>query len=219
MAVMSQMRDRSAVILVVLLVLFVLSMAIGGLVGGADIIDIITGKNPNIIGVINGTEITYTQFNQAYINELNAYRQRTGNDPGESQAGFVRDQVWEGFVQDVLVQEAIQEKGLTVTDDEIVWRIYNAPPDILKNNPSFQNDQKQFDMAKYQSYLNDPSTADQWRSIEEYLRQTLPYEKFQQQLQAGIRITEGEIKREYLKQNQTVKVNYVFIDPKKVADN
>jgi len=45
MAVMSQMRDRSAVILVVLLVLFVLSMAIGGLVGGADIIDIITGRH------------------------------------------------------------------------------------------------------------------------------------------------------------------------------
>jgi len=218
MAAMSQLRDRSAVILIVLLVLFVLSMAVGGLVGGADIIDIITGKNPNTIGVINGTEITYTQFNQAYINELDAYRQRTGDEPAESQAGFVRNQVWEGFVQDVLVQEAIQEKGLAVTDDEIVWRIYNAPPDILKSNPSFQNDQKQFDMAKYQSYLNDPSTADQWRPIEEYLRQTLPYEKFQQQLQAGIRITESEIKREYLKQNQTVKVNYVFIDPQKVAD-
>jgi len=137
MAVMSQMRDRSAVILVVLLVLFVLSMAIGGLVGGADIIDIITGKNPNIIGVINGTEITYTQFNQAYINELDAYRQRTGNEPAESQAGFVRNQVWESFVQDVLVQEAIQEKGLAVTDDEIVWRIYNAPPRYLKKQSQF----------------------------------------------------------------------------------
>jgi len=218
MAVMSQMRDRSAVILFALLILFVLSMAVGGLVGGANIIDIITGKNPNTVGVINGTEITYTQFNQAYINEIDAYRQRTGTEPAESQVSFVRNQVWEGFVQDVLVQEAILEKGLAATNDEIVWRIYNAPPDILKSNPSFQNDQKQFDMAKYQSYLNDAGTADQWRPIEEYLRQTLPYEKFQQQLQAGVRITEDEIKREYLKQNQTVKVSYVFIDPQKIAD-
>lgn len=219
MAVLSQMRDRSAVILVVLLVLFVLSMAIGGLVGGADIIDIITGKNPNILGVINGTEITYTQFNQAYINELNAYRQRTGTEPAESQIGFVRNQVWEVFVQDILVKKAIQEKGLAATDHEILWRIRNNPPEDIKRNPSFQNDQRQFDMAMWQSALNDPNYPDQvWLEVEAHLRQRLPYEKLQQQLQAGVRITEDEIKREYLKQNQTVKVNYVFIDPQKIAD-
>ena len=111
MAVMSQMRDRSAVILVVLLVLFVLSMAIGGLVGGADIIDIITGKNPNILGVINGTEITYTQFNQAYINELNAYRQRTGTEPAESQIGFVRNQVWKFLCKTFWFKKLSRKKG------------------------------------------------------------------------------------------------------------
>jgi len=117
-----------------------------------------------------------------------------------------------------LVQEAIQEKGLAATDDEILWSIRNNPPEDIKRNPSFQNDQRQFDMAMWQSALNDPNYPDQvWLQVEAYIRQTLPHEKFHQQLRAGIRITEDEIKREYLKQNQTVKVNYVFIDPQKMA--
>lgn len=219
MAVMTQMRDRSAIILFALLILFLLSMTLGGLVGGADIIDIITGNSPNVIGVVDGVEITAQQFDQAFSNELQAYRERTGAEPTESEKDFIRNQIWESLVQNVLVQKALREKGLEATDKEIVWRIYNAPPEILKSNPSFQNDQKQFDMAKYQAVLNDRSYADQWQPIEEYLRQTLPYEKLQQRLQASVRITKDEIKREYLKQNQTVSVNYVFIDPKRFEDD
>ncbi|MFQ5677580.1 MAG: peptidylprolyl isomerase, partial [bacterium] len=181
----------------------------------------ITGlkSNPGVIGKVEGIEITARQFDQAFVNELQAYRQRTGNEPPESQLEFMRNQVWEGLVQNVLVQHALQEKGLMATDAEIVWRIYNDPPEILKSNPSFQNDQKQFDKAKYLAVLNDPSTADQWRPIEEYLRQTLPYEKFQQRLQASVRVTQDEIKREYLKQNQTVNVKYLFIDPKRFSSD
>ncbi|MFQ5863825.1 MAG: peptidylprolyl isomerase [bacterium] len=215
MGVMKHMRDKSGIILVILLVGFVLSMTIGGLVGGANIIDIITGKHPNAIAVVNGKEITDRQFYDAYNRELQAFRDRTDAEPSEYQLESIRNQVLESLIQEILIQQTLQKKGITANDEEIVYRLFNDPPEFLKNQESFQNDQKQFDMAKYQAALNDPANAGQWRFVEEFLRQNLPLEKFQQRLQASVRITEDEVKRAYLKQNQKVKVKYIFFDPNK----
>ena len=56
MALMTQLRERMQIVLWALLILFVLSMSIGGLVGGANIIDQLLGRvNPSeAIGSING---------------------------------------------------------------------------------------------------------------------------------------------------------------------
>ncbi|MFQ6113422.1 MAG: peptidylprolyl isomerase, partial [bacterium] len=213
MGLMKQMRDKSGIILFILLIGFLLSMTIGGLVGGANIIDIITGKHPNAIAVVNGKEISDRQFYDAYNRELQAFRDRTEAEPSEYQLESIRNQVIESLIQEILIGQIIRKKGITANDEEIVYRIFNDPPEFLKSQESFHNDQKQFDMAKYQAALNDPSNARQWRFVEEIIRQNLPLEKLQQRLQASVRITEDEIKRAYLKQNQEVKVKYIFFDP------
>ena len=68
MAMMTTLRNRMHVVLWSLLVLFLLSMTVGGLVGGANIIDQLLGRvNPaEAIGSVNGDLITPDQFNQAY---------------------------------------------------------------------------------------------------------------------------------------------------------
>lgn len=214
MAVMTKMRELTKVILYTLVVAFV----------GTIIFDWgmnYTGRKTtaNVIGKVNGEEISARQFDQTYAAQLEQYRNQTGNDITDRQIDLIRNQVWESLVQDFLIQEALAERDIRAEDDEIVYRLFNAPPEILKANPSFQNDKKEFDMAKYQSAINNPNTADQWRSIEEYLRQTLPYEKFQQRLQASVRVTDDEIRREYLKRNQRVTVEYVFVDPARFSDD
>jgi len=218
MAVMTQMRERATIILFILLVLFVLSMTVGGLVGGADIVDIITGKNPDAVGVVNGVEISAKAYDQTYRQQLEQYRQQTGGEVSQSQENFLRNQVWESLVRDILVQQAVEKKGIEVSDQEIIYRLFNAPPEILKSNPAFQNEQGQFDMARYKAAINDPSTAGQWRPVEDYLRQSLPFQRFTERIQASVRVTESEIKAQYLKNNQEIKVKYLFFDPKEYMD-
>ena len=67
MALMTTMRNRMHFVLWMLLIMFLLSMTIGGLVGGANIIDQIFGRiNPaDAIGVVNGTRITPDEFARA----------------------------------------------------------------------------------------------------------------------------------------------------------
>ncbi len=218
---MTQMRERATYILFGLLVVFILSMTVGGLVGGADIVDIITGKNPDAIGVVNGVEISAKYYDQTYRQQLEQYRQQTNGEVSATQENFLRNQVWESLVRDIMVQQVIEKQGIQVTDTEIIYRLYDAdtPPEILKSNPAFQNEQKQFDKARYQAALRDPSTAGQWRPVEDYLRQSLPFERFSERLRTTVRVTESEIKDDYLKRLQEIKVKYVFFDPKNFAND
>ena len=208
MAVMQNMREYTKIILIIVVIAFIGTIIFDW---GMDITGLKTRRGT--VGEVNGTEITYLRFNEAYARELESYRNRTGSEPSENQLDFIKDQVWESLIRDILIQETFKKKGIAASDEEIIYRIFNAPPEILKNNPNFQNEQKQFDMALYQAALNDPRSVGEWKPVEDYLRVTLPYEELQQRIQATIRITEDEVKREYLKQNQKTKVKYIFISP------
>ncbi len=210
MAFMQNMREYTKVILVILILAFIGTIIFDW---GMNVLGI--RSTTGIIGEVNGTEINAKQYDEAFARELQSYRDRTGANPPDSQLDFIRNQVWESLIRDILIQEAIQQKGITANNQEIVYHIFNDPPEFLKSQESFQNEQKQFDMALYQSALSNPSYANQWQPIENYIRFTLPYEKFQQRLQASVRVTDDEIKREYLKKNQKAKVKYIFIETKR----
>ncbi|GIS72077.1 MAG: hypothetical protein CM1200mP10_16540 [Candidatus Neomarinimicrobiota bacterium] len=67
MGLMTTMRNRMHIFLWAILILFLLSISIGGLVGGANIIDQLFGRvDPaTAIGVINGQKIPPEEFSRA----------------------------------------------------------------------------------------------------------------------------------------------------------
>ena len=73
MGLMTSIRQRMTIVLWALLFLFVLSMSIGGLVGGANIIDQIAGRvDPNrVIARINGKDISPEYFNNLVNQQIN----------------------------------------------------------------------------------------------------------------------------------------------------
>ena len=81
MALMTVMRERMHIFLWALLVMFLLSMTVGGLVGGANIIDQLIGKvDPNkAIAQVNGENITPDRFNSIVNQQL----EETGQNKNE----------------------------------------------------------------------------------------------------------------------------------------
>ena len=203
MAVMEKMRDYTKLFLIFLVVAFVGTIIFDW---GMDV----TGmKSRNTtIAEVNGKDISVQAFSQLYEQELDNMRRRTGSDPSEGQLDFVRNQVYENLIRDELISQEIQKRGITATDKEIVHYIFEAPPEIIKQQNTFHNEQGQFDYGKYQAALRDPGAN--WQPLEEYLRRALPYQKFQERFDASVLVTESQIKEEYLKRNQKVSVRYVF---------
>ena len=110
MAMMTSIRNRSHVFLWALLFLFLLSMSVGGLVGGANIIDQLLGRvNPaEAIGSVNGDKITPDQFNQAVTSRLRAI-QDSGTEISDQYLETIRQQVWNAFIEERLTKQAIED--------------------------------------------------------------------------------------------------------------
>lgn len=213
MAVMQNMREYTKTILIILVLAFLGTIIFDW---GMNVLGIRSATN--VIGKVNGAEITVRQYEQAYANQRESFRTRTGNEPTESQTDFLRNQAWEALVQEHLIQQALEKNNIKASDEEIVYLLFNNPPDFLRKQEAFQNEQRQFDMAKYQAALNAPTAPGQWRYVEEILRLQVPQEKFLERLRASVRVTEDEVKREYLKNNQKVKVNYLFIELRRFSN-
>ena len=108
MAVMTKMRTKMHIVLWAVLILFLLSMTVGGLVGGANVIDQLLGKtNPaDAIGVINGEKIPPDFFNQLVNQQLEQYR-TGGQTVSDQMLENTRNQVWDNIIRENLVAVAI----------------------------------------------------------------------------------------------------------------
>jgi parvulin-like peptidyl-prolyl isomerase len=210
MALMERMRGYTKALLILLVLAFVGTIIFDW---GMDYVGL--KQKANVIATVNGMDISIDQFSRTYQYEIDNYRQRSGADPEASQLDFIRDQVYESLVRDALLRQEIDKRDIEATEKEIVHYIIHDPPEILKQNKRFQNEQGQFDYARYQQALDDPSVN--WTPAEEYLRNSLPFQKFQEELNLSVIVTESQIMREYEKRNPKARVRYLFIDPNRFS--
>jgi peptidyl-prolyl cis-trans isomerase D len=209
MEMMKAMRENTHIILGILLLAFLMLIVIEW---GSESTIFRPKAQSGVIATINGQDIHYEQFYRAYEQQLEQYKQQSGQEPNEDQLDYFRNQVWENMVREILVTQEIERRGIKATNKEILHYIYEEPPEIIKQNPSFQKD-GQFDHAKYQAALNDAGADPFWRQVENYLRTSLPYQKFQDEFDATVLVTESQVRDDYVKRNQKAAVRYIFFNP------
>ena len=63
MGIITGMRTQMQVVMWAILILFIASMAVGGLVGGASVVDIFGQNSSSNVGSLNGKPILVDDFN------------------------------------------------------------------------------------------------------------------------------------------------------------
>jgi parvulin-like peptidyl-prolyl isomerase len=215
MALMTSMRTKMHIVLWAVLILFLLSMTVGGLVGGADILDQLLGKtNPaEAIGVINGEKIPPNFFNQLVNQQLEQYR-TSGQTVSDQMLESIRNQVWNNIIQENLVATAIKDMGITATDEEVVFHLQNNPPQFLRSMPAFQTN-GQFDMQIYIDAINNPE-GNEWAPIEQIMKSNvIPNYKLQKILYSSISVSDTEVREEFIRRNVDYTIDAIHI----VEDN
>ena len=218
MALMTTMRNRMHFVLWMLLIMFLLSMTIGGLVGGANIIDQIFGRiNPaDAIGVVNGKRITPDEFTRAVNLRMGQYRSG-GQEPNEQQLYSIRNEVWDNYVQDILLYQKIDELELTASDEEVLYHLKNNPPQFLLQDPIFSTDGV-FDRAKYEQAINNPQ-GNEWVEIEQFMKITfIPNYKLQQYIASSVIVTNDEVLKHYIKDNVDYTIEGIHVIGQKLKD-
>lgn len=199
-----------------LLVLFILSMTVGGLVGGANIIDRIFGKvNPSeAIGMVNGEKISPDQFSQLVSSQLDEYR-TSGREVTDRDLARIRGQVWDDLVNEMLIRQAVEDLGIEATDEEVLYHLENNPPDFLRQNQAFQTNGS-FDPEKYQQAIANPQ-GNEWLPVEQFMKNSyIPNFKLQQLILNSVTVTEEEIRQEFIQQTVPYTIQAIHVTERAV---
>ena len=215
MGLITNMRSRMQVVMWTILVLFVTSMAIGGLVGGASITDIFSGRQGNEVGSLNGKPILFEDFNQLVSNEINRMDQQSGRLISDEEREYIRAVVWERLIADLIIQEQIVENKIVVGDEEVLFQMKNNPPPFLQNSDAFQSFGR-FDLEKYLDAVLNPGQID-WKPIEDFMQNVyLPSYKLQQYITNSAAISSIDVLEDYKKRFLDYKIEVLHVTEKAI---
>lgn len=203
---LKKLRENMKMILWVTIIAFI---ALIFLAWGMDI-QSGRGPSPGTIAKVNGYAITGGELEQAVRSTFEAYRQQVGRMPSDAETDALRDQAWNSLVQQILLTQEARARGVTATDEEVVYSVRMDPPPFLRSQEMFQTD-GQFDPVKFREYLSDPLMD--WSALENYVRVTLPVSKLQDMITWGAKVTQSELKETYDMANEKRTISYIFVDP------
>ncbi|MBV68058.1 MAG: hypothetical protein CMG26_06870, partial [Candidatus Marinimicrobia bacterium] len=155
---MTTLRERSHVILWLLLFFFVASMTMGGLVGGSNIISVIFGSKDirNYVGSIDGKRISIREYDYQLRVALNNILNTQGENAQVSEDRLHRD-AWESLKEDYIIKEKIKELNLTVYSEEVKDYMLQSPPqkyqEALNAAGFFTDSSGAFDLISYQNAI------------------------------------------------------------------
>ncbi len=147
------------------------------------------------VGEIAGEKISVQEF-QSLIEEMTeVYKMQGMENMNEQQTNQLRDQVWNQCVSNVLLNNEVEDLGLTVTDEELQNVIKEGTHQMLLSFTPFVNPQTgRFDANSLQQFISSyktmnfaeqPQVAEQyemiykyWKFIEKNLRQNILATKY-----------------------------------------
>lgn len=125
MAILGQIRSKPW------LLMGIIALALLAFLVNPESLDKMFGKNPDILGKVNGEKITREEYNdQLFMLQQQAQQQ------GRPQSGL-EEQAWQMAVQSKLIKQQFEEMGFEMTD-EYFWN-------QLPTDPMFSQNQGYFD--------------------------------------------------------------------------
>lgn len=177
-----------------------------------------SGTDP-VIGIVNGEDIRFARWREASAAQIDRARSARGRPLTDEEIRQAETQAWENLVRDVLIQQEIRRIGIEVSDAEVSQAFRTSPPPFVIQSPAFQTD-GQFDYAKYQAYFADPSVDERLLlNIEQYYRDQIPRIRLEEQLAAGVAVSDLQAWEQFKAENETVVVTHVTVDPAQVVDD
>jgi peptidyl-prolyl cis-trans isomerase D len=167
------------------------------------------------VGKINGESVDARTY-QTFVQQTIDSRQR--DMPASltlEERNQIEDQVWEQLIETQMLEDEYDRRGITVTTDEIVQAIRNSPPADFRNIPEFQTD-SQFDIAKYQRWLNSSVGAQYLPALEAQYRDQIRRSKLLRVVAADIYLSDAALWEQYKDENEKVTVALTAIVPRNI---
>jgi len=197
MAVLSKIRQRS-VLLILIIGFCLFAFIIGDLFQSGQF-----NRLSKDIGSVNGKDIAFEDF-----------RVKVSNVEKSGQQGMTPTQavsrVWDQEVAIALLTAEFDKLGIRAGENQILEAMKNNPN--IGQNPMFQNEAGQFDLAKFREYFkSNPEQASFIKEAEKEAALTAKYMIYNTLVKAGMYTTEAEGKLKYEMEANKVNFDYVAV--------
>ena len=212
MGLMETLRNGTKYIVIILIISF-------GLIWVLADVDFFGAMNagPNNLGQVNGDDISLQEYNQRVQYYNNLYVQQTGNSMTPEITAIYEQQVWDELVNSRLIEQKMDELGITVTDTELLDMVYGDNPDpIIVQN--FSREDGTIDRASIDQVLTNTDFSQQAIALDLQLRQKRRQQKLTNYIAAGVQVTKEQVEQEYIKQNSYADVAYVRFPYSEISD-
>lgn len=187
------------------------------------------------VGEVQGEALSIQDYNEL-VNDLTNYYDIVGQQSsGEDQQNRIKDEVWQTYVQNKLIQKECQELGIQVTDDEVA-QILQSGANRMLQIPAFMGQDGRYDFAAVQQFLTSYQTMkeanqeipDVYQKIYKYylfaqrtIRDDLYTQKYQVLMSKALTANSVETKMYFDAQNQqndvlVAAVPFTSIDDKEI---
>ncbi|MDZ7806069.1 MAG: SurA N-terminal domain-containing protein [Gracilimonas sp.] len=172
---------------------------------------------PNSLGTVNGEKISNEEYQSRIQYYSTAYSQQTGNSMSPEMRASYENQAWDELVTSRLLDQKMEELGITVSDQEILDMVYgDNPAPVIRQN--FTREDGTIDRAAIQQVLSSSEFSQQAVALEVQLRNQRRQQKLQNFIAAGLQVTDQEVENEFIRNNTTAQVNYLRFPYSEVAE-
>ncbi len=154
MAALQKIRNHGVLLVTVIAVALFL-FVMGDLVRGGEGL---LSQSKQQVGEVLGKTLSIQDYNDM-VNDLQNYYDILGQDAsGEDQLNRIKDEAWQTYVQNRLIQDECQKLGIQVTDEEVAQVIQTGQSQLLQV-PIFANPETgTYDFQSVQKFLADYKT-------------------------------------------------------------
>ena len=184
-----------------------------------------TKRNSNDIGIINGENIPYMEFNAKVEKNLENQKESSGKDKITEQETYqVRQSTWTTTVKEVLMGEEYDELGLTVSPEELFDQVQGKQPHryILQyfKDPATG----QYNPSVVLNYLKnldkmEPKAKAQWLQFEKAIKDDRQETKFNNLLTKSFYVPKAFLKKDYVNSTRSLKVLTIAPETSSIQDN
>ncbi len=181
------------------------------------------GRSPvttsTVVATVNGEDIPYMVWANTSASLAQQQEQQQGRGLTLDERAGIDEQAFNQLVNDILLRQEYEKRGIRVTDDEVIQMAKFSPPPQFVQNPEFQVD-GQFDMDKYRRFLSSPAARQQGilAQLETYYRQELPKQKLFTQIAADAYVSDARLWQMWQDRSDSVAVSFVSWLPSDTKD-
>ncbi len=157
-----------------------------------------------VVAKVNGTNIYLPEFLRAQQQLYRVYQERLGSDFNEELAKSLnlKAQTLNQMIDEILIRQAGERLGLTVTDAEL--------RQFIQKNPIFADERGFNEKRYYQILARQRLPASDY---EAYERQRLAIQKVINFITSFAKVTDADLEEAFRLENEAVRVEYLVLDP------